>query len=157
MDYCVSNVNKVSLQIYDIRIYLLFLFEMDKPYLFYSRFLVVSKDVHELTVCHGPVNGPFESNVIFRGFSRSYLLPLPVQISSVLSSACKSEKSTCLKQNEAAIATDIYLQIITTVQGNLIKFGNGHKTNETITKKQNYLHHSTFCYSSQFCFLKSSP
>lgn len=98
-----------------------------------------------------------ESNVIFRGFSRSYLLPLPVQISSVLSSACKSEKSTCLKQNEAAIATDIYLQIITTVQGNLIKLGNGHKTNETIIKKQNYLHHSTFCYSSQFCFLKSSP
>lgn len=36
--------------------------------------MVVSKDVHELTVCHGPVNGPFESNVIFRGFSRSYLL-----------------------------------------------------------------------------------
>lgn len=54
-------------------------------------FMVVSKDVHELTVCHGPVNGPFESNKIFRGFSRSYLLPLPVQISSVLSSACKSE------------------------------------------------------------------
>lgn len=62
---------------------------MDKPYLFYSRFLVmkicfmvVSKDVHELTVCHGHVNGPFESNVIFRGFSCSYLLPLPVQITN---------------------------------------------------------------------------
>lgn len=43
------------------------------------------------------VAGPFESSVIFKGFSCSYLLLLHVQISSELSSTCKNEKSACLK------------------------------------------------------------